>query len=70
MRSVWRTRSPAWDAVAANAVAANAVAVIGEPVHVETINQSPAACDAVAGVSPTAQPVARGVDCQPRRMLP
>jgi hypothetical protein len=56
--------------VAANAVAANAVAVIGEPVHVEKINQSPAPCEAVAGVSAAAQPVARGVDCQPRRMLP
>jgi hypothetical protein len=52
-------------------VAANAVVVLGESVHVEKINQSPAACEAVAGgVSPAAQPMARGVDCQQRRMLP
>jgi len=51
-------------------VAANAVAVIGEPVHVEKINQSTAACEAAGGVSPAAQPVARGVDRQQRRMLP
>jgi hypothetical protein len=46
------------------------VAVIGEPVHVEKIDQSPAGCEAVADVSRAAQPVARGVDCQQRRMLP
>ena len=55
--------------MAANAVAATAVAVIGEPVHVEKIIQSLAACEAVAGVGPAAQPVARGVDCQQRRLL-
>jgi hypothetical protein len=52
-------------------VAANAVVVLGELVHVEKINQSLAPCGAVAGgVRPAAQPVARGVDCQQRRMLP
>jgi hypothetical protein len=49
---------------------ATAVAVIGEPVHVEKIDQNLAAREAAAAVCPAAQPVARCVDRQQRRMLP
>ena len=49
----------------------DAVAVNGrEPVHVEKTNQGTAAREAVDGARHAAQPVARGVDCQQRRMLP
>jgi hypothetical protein len=48
----------------------DAVAVNGESVHVEKTNQSTAAREAIGSASHAAQPVARGVDRQQRRMLP
>jgi hypothetical protein len=47
-----------------------AVAVNGEWVHVEKTNQVTADREAVDDASHAAQPVACGVDCQQRRMLP
>ena len=48
----------------------DAVAVNGESVHVEDIAQNTAAREAVDGAGCATHSVARGVDCQQRRMLP